>query len=68
MADACPLSSREIAVIKQLSFGKSAKMIADELHMTKTMVDRSVASAMRSLHMNAATGLVGEALRKGWIQ
>lgn len=64
----CPLKPVDVEVIRHLSLGKSAKIIAQDMNTNTDNVNRCVARAMKALHVNAATGLVGEAFRKGWIQ
>jgi DNA-binding NarL/FixJ family response regulator len=61
------LSRRQLEVIDGLSNGKPAKAIAGELKLTINMVNNDIQRAIHSLHAGNAAGLVGTALRKGWI-
>jgi DNA-binding NarL/FixJ family response regulator len=62
------LKPREIQIISLLSEGKSAKVIAAEIGVTKWTVDRYVSDAMGVIGTRSAAGLVGVAFRQGLIQ
>lgn len=62
------LSRRQLKVIDELSAGKPAKVVAEDLRLTINMVNNDIQRAIETLHAGNAAGLVATALRKGWIE
>lgn len=64
----CPLGIRQLEILRWLSLGKSADETAVIMGISTHTVNDYMGKAMRKAGMNKATGLVGMALREGWIQ
>lgn len=63
----CPLRKRELETVRWLSFGKTAQETAELMKISIHTVNHNIMSALNRTGANKATGLVGRALREGWI-
>ncbi|KQV31128.1 helix-turn-helix transcriptional regulator [Rhizobium sp. Root1204] len=64
----CPLSARQLEVIKWLSFGKSAEEIGIIMGIKRRTAQAHLAQAKDAIGAGKNTALVATALREGWIQ
>ncbi len=64
----CPLGNRELETVKWLSLGKTAEEAAAIMGISIHTVNRNIINAMSKAGACKATGLVGLALRSGWIE
>ncbi|KRD56501.1 helix-turn-helix transcriptional regulator [Ensifer sp. Root278] len=64
----CPLAARELETVKWLSLGKTAEEAATIMGISIHTVNRNIINAMSKAGASKATGLVGLALRSGWIE
>jgi DNA-binding CsgD family transcriptional regulator len=64
----CPLGRRELETVRWLSLGKTAKETAALLCISTNTVNNHITRSMDRTGTQKATGLVGKALREGWIE
>lgn len=64
----CPLGRRELETVRWLSLGKTAQETADLMRISVHTVNHNVMKALDRTGTRKATGLVGKALREGWIE
>lgn len=64
----CPLARRELETVRWLSLGKTAQEAADIMRISIHTVNHNIISAMHKTGAHKATGLVGMAMREGWIE
>ena len=67
-ATRCPLGRRELETVRWLSLGKTAQEAADIMGISIHTANHNVARAMIKTGTSKASGLVGMALREGWIE
>lgn len=67
-AQACPLGARELETVKWLSLGRTAEETASIMEISIHTINRNIINAMSKTGACKATGLVGLALRSGWIE
>lgn len=63
-----PPTKREIEVLQLLAKGLSTKQIADQLFLSEHTVQTHRKNLMSKYEMEAATGLIGLALKHKWIE
>lgn len=63
----CPLSDRELEVLKLLARGSNSKQIAEELHISKNTVDTHRRHILDKLGCNSLAELTRYAIREGYI-
>lgn len=66
--DQCPLTLRQIQIVKLMADGKSASEMAAIIGLSRYTINFYIADALRSAGTPKATGLVAMSLRKGWIE
>ena len=62
----CPLSEREIEVLKLIAEGKNTKEVAGELRISKNTVDAHRRHIMDKTGCNSIAGLIRYAIREGY--
>lgn len=63
----CPLRRRELETVRWLSLGKTAQETADLMRISVHTVNHNIMQSLDKTGTYRATGLVGRALREGWI-
>ena len=66
-ADNCPLSDRELDVLKLLVKGCNAKQIAEQLNISKNTVDTHRRHVLDKLGCNSMAELTSYAIREGYL-
>jgi len=64
----CPLTVREIEIVKHLADGDTAKAIGRKIGLTEFSVAMYIKTARRITQAKNAPHLAAMALRKGWIE
>lgn len=64
----CPLQRRELETVRWLSLGKTAQETADLMRISIHTVNHNIMRSLDKTGTHRATGLVGRALREGWIE
>jgi LuxR family transcriptional regulator, maltose regulon positive regulatory protein len=67
MDNACPLSERELEVLRELSQGRSNKMIARMLGLSTPTVSFHVRNIFQKLGVHRRASATAEALRRSWV-
>lgn len=63
----CPFTRTEIAIITRLAEGKNSVEIARELRKSPHTIRTHLEHARMKVNVHRSTGIVGLALREGWI-
>ena len=64
----CPLSAREIEIVRHLAQGQTAKDIARKIGLTHFSINERIKTMRRVVGANNTPHLTAMALRKGWIE
>lgn len=64
----CPLSNRQLEVVRWLSDGHAADVVAEIMQISLNTLQRHIADAKDASGAANTAGLVAMSLRKGWIQ
>lgn len=63
----CPLTARELEIVRHLSNGETAASIAGKIEATEFSVAMQIKIARRVVGARNSSHLAATALRKGWI-
>jgi PAS domain S-box-containing protein len=63
----CILSGREVEILSMMAQGKSSKVIADELSISKETVDKHRKNILAKTNTKNTAELITFAIRNGWI-
>ncbi|MGX1353399.1 DNA-binding CsgD family transcriptional regulator [Bradyrhizobium elkanii] len=64
----CPLTEREIDIVKRIAQGDTAKEVAQQIGWTHYSVNERIKTVRRIVGAKNAPHLATIALRKGWIE
>jgi DNA-binding NarL/FixJ family response regulator len=65
--DGDALSDRELAVLQELTYGKSTREIAEHIHVSEETVKSHLSQIYRKLGVRDRTEAVAEAFRRGFV-
>ena len=65
--DSDALSDRELAVLQQLTYGKSTREVAEHIHVSEETVKTYLKQIYRKLSVRDRTEAVAEAFRRGFV-
>lgn len=63
-----PFTERELQVLKSISAGMSVKEVALKLNLSESTVNNHRFNMLRKAGVKSCTGLLGKAIRNGWIK
>lgn len=67
-APKCPLTTREIEIVRHLAEGRTAKDIGKKIGLTHFSINERIKTARRVVGAHNTPHLMAMALRQGWIE